>query len=100
LWLPLWREPWRWPVTFSPLHGARLGAGVGCAEGSSVRLFRSSDRVALKATSLHSATPETKMRDLACKSFPRLSRRRYSEGIAQSFDRPPGGVSAPIFYCD
>jgi hypothetical protein len=68
-------------------------------EGSSVRPFHLSDPAALKATSLHSATPETKMRDLACKSSPRLLRRRYSGGSEQSLDRPPGGVSALIFYC-
>ena len=94
-----WLQFWRSPVTFSLLRGARLGAGDGCVEGSSGRPFRSSDPVALKAASAHSATPETKMRDLACKSSPRLLRRRYSGGSAQSFDRSPGGVSALIFYC-
>ena len=97
--LPLSLQFWRSPVTFSLLRGARLGAGDGCVEGSSGRPFRSSDPVALKAALAHSATPETKMRDLACKSSPRLLRRRYSGGSAQSFDRSPGGVSALIFYC-
>ena len=97
-WSP-WPQFWRWPVTFSLPHGARLGAGGGCVEGSLGRPFRSSDPVALKAASTHSATPETKMRDLACKSSPRLLQRRYSGGSAQSFDRSPGGVSALIFYC-
>lgn len=95
----LWPQSWRSPVTFSLHHGARLGAGDGCVEGSSGRPFRSSDPVALKAASAHSATHETKMRDLACKSSPRLLRRRYSGGSAQSFDRSPGGVSVSIFYC-
>ena len=94
-----WPQYWRWPVTFALLHGARWGAGDGCVEGSLGRPFRSSDPVALKASSRHSATRETKMRDLACKSSQRLLQRRYSGGSAQSFDRSPGGVSASIFYC-